>query len=213
MITPRSSGAHFPIPRPTGDMARLNMHKKGVRITVNAGIHKGKIGTIKKVNLMRHSVVFEDGNAGLVQRSYCSFLEYPDSHVGSNIARDASRRMSRLSNQDAEAQPSVRSTVAATNRQLGTEVPRSPQHAIVLDTMNSTNAWKESMEQELGQINGMVSVDSSSIESYHGNEVTSQVLMDLLAQSIASMHLKDAQIDEFARQLRIRVDHFRSGSP
>ncbi len=188
MITPRSSGDHIPIPRPTGDMARLNMHKKGARITVNAGIHKGKIGTIKKVNLMRHSVVFEDGNAGLVQRSYCSFLEYPDSHVGTNTARDASRRMSRLSNQDTEAQPSARSTVAATDRQLGVEVPRNLQHAIV-------------------------SVDSSSIESYHGNEVTSQVLMDLLAQSIASMHLKDAQIDEFAQQLCIRVDHFRSGSP
>ncbi len=36
---------------------------------------------------------------------------------------------------------------------FGIEVPRSPRHAMELDTMNGTNVWKESMGKELGQIN------------------------------------------------------------
>jgi hypothetical protein len=36
---------------------------------------------------------------------------------------------------------------------FGIQVPQSPHHAMELDKMNSTNAWKEAMGIELGQIN------------------------------------------------------------
>jgi hypothetical protein len=44
--------------------------------------------------------------------------------------------------------------------------------------------------------------DSSSVGSCHGSEVTSQVLMDLLANSIAIMRLDDTHVDEWMQMLR-----------
>jgi hypothetical protein len=97
MITPRASGDHTPIPRPTGNMARQRLHTRGARILVTAGVHQGKTGTIKKANPMRHSVIFANGTKGLVLRSYCSFTEHPDSLPGKTNATVTSHRMSRLS--------------------------------------------------------------------------------------------------------------------
>ena len=151
MIKPRSSRDHTPIQRPTGNMARLNMHKKGARIIVNAGIHKGKAGTIQKVNPMRHSVVFEDGNAGLVQRSYCSFQGYPDSHVGRTDGKATPRRMSRLSS-------------SATNTEVQMAV------CIMVDSANKTDHASLGTNRYGSPLNGMVSGDCSSIELYHGTE-------------------------------------------
>jgi ribosomal protein L24 len=56
---------------------------------------------------------------------------------------------------------------------------------------------------------------NTSVELRHGPEVTTQVLMDLLAKSIATMHISetthmsDDQIDEWTRQLRTQIIHFR----
>jgi hypothetical protein len=120
-------------------------------------------------------------------------MEYPDSLPGKTDVQAAPRRMSRLSspNTDTEAQLIAHSVVATTDQ---------PDHS--------------SLDRgEYGSpINGVFSVDSSSIESYHGTKVTSQVLMDLLAHSIATMQLKDTQIDEWTQQLRLQVNHFSIGS-
>jgi hypothetical protein len=59
---------------------------------------------------------------------------------------------------------------------------------------------------------------STSVESRHGPKVTMQVLLDLLANLIATMHIGDTmpisddQIDEWTRQLRPRIIHFRHNS-
>jgi hypothetical protein len=174
-------------------MARHRLHTRGARILVTAGVHQGKTGTIKKANPMRHSVIFANGTKGLVLRSYCSFVEHPDSLPGKTNATVTLHRMSRLSSPttDTEAQLIVHSVVAATDQTDHSSLDR--------DDYGSP-------------INGVFSVASSSVESYHGTEVTSQVLVDLLARSIASMQLEDTQIDEWTHQLRRRVTHFRSGS-
>jgi hypothetical protein len=174
-------------------MAQPNLHKKGARIIVTVGVHQGKTRTIKKANPMRHSVIFANGDKGLVLGSYCSFMKYSDGLLGKSDAQAAPRRMSRLSspNTDTEAQLIAHSVVATTDRTDHSSLDRG----------------------EYGSpINGMLSVDSSSVESYHGTKVTSQVLMDLLAHSIATMQLEDTQIDEWTQQLRLRVNPFRIGS-
>jgi hypothetical protein len=55
-------------------------------------------------------------------------------------------------------------------------------------------------------------IDGSTVEYLHGPKVTSQVLMDLLANSIAIMRLDDARVDEWTNLFRDRVRHFRHGT-
>lgn len=45
----------------------------------------------------------------------------------------------------------------------------------------------------------------------NGTDITSQVLMDLLAKSIAMMNLDDERIEEWTQQLHDRIIHFRHG--
>jgi hypothetical protein len=50
---------------------------------------------------------------------------------------------------------------------------------------------------------------SSSPRNRH--EATTQVLLDLLANSIAIMKINDNQIDNWTQQLHDRIIHFRHG--
>jgi hypothetical protein len=70
------------------------MHKKGARIKVLKGTHQGKLGMIVKVNLVKHTVAFDNGESGFVQRSYCYFLENDSierSHTDGRIPSRATR--------------------------------------------------------------------------------------------------------------------------
>jgi hypothetical protein len=53
--------------------------------------------------------------------------------------------------------------------------------------------------------------DNTSVEVRHGPETTTQVLIDLLAHSIADMNLDDHHVDKWTLQLRPRIIHFRHG--
>jgi hypothetical protein len=60
-------------------------------------------------------------------------------------------------------------------------------------------------------------VSDSSTTSYpssprNGNEVTTQLLLDLLANSIAIMNIDDDHIDDWTQQLHDRIIHFRHGN-
>jgi hypothetical protein len=51
-----------------------------------------------------------------------------------------------------------------------------------------------------------------SSEPRHSPDVTTQVLLDLLANSIAVMNLNDDHIDEWTQQLRERIIYFCHGT-
>ncbi len=51
-----------------------------------------------------------------------------------------------------------------------------------------------------------------SLEPRHSSDVTTQVLLDLLANSIAVMNLNDDHIDEWTQQLRERIIYFCHGT-
>jgi hypothetical protein len=162
------------------NMARRdNPHRKGASIRVTHGTHKGKTGTIQKVNLVRHSVIFENGDTGFVQRTYCDFIE--SASLNGNTG-----------------QPDKRSNSTSRTSRLSSTIskPSSIPHTSV---------------DSVPDLSSMLSNDNSYAESRHGSEVTSQVLLDLLANSIASMHLEDSQVDEWALQLHDRITYFRHG--
>jgi ribosomal protein L24 len=52
-------------------------------------------------------------------------------------------------------------------------------------------------------------IDRPSLEFLHGSEVTSQVLVDLLANTLANMRLGDDDVDEWTQHLRDRIIYFR----
>jgi hypothetical protein len=90
----------------SGSMTRLNLHKKGACIKVNASKHKGKTGTIHKVNPMKHSVLFDNGASGYVQPFYCVFLEKePASIPWRHQDRRAPSKTSRLSSAALDLSP------------------------------------------------------------------------------------------------------------
>jgi hypothetical protein len=150
-----------------------NLHQKGARIRVLQGTHKGKIGTILKVNPLRHTVTFKNGDVGYVQRSFCFFMNPEDS--------------SPRSPQDGTPQPS-------TTR--------------LLSTTTNPDTLPQTPEVSMTDRSGSFTFDGSTVESRHGSEVTSQVLMDLLANLIALMHLDDERVEEWTNLLRDRVNHF-----
>jgi hypothetical protein len=86
-------------PHTTGNMARrTNLHKKGSRIKVNAGVHKGKSGIIHKVNPIKHTVIFDNGDTGYVKQSYCTFVEADQDVMRDQDQGNTVPKTSRLSN-------------------------------------------------------------------------------------------------------------------
>jgi hypothetical protein len=130
---------------------RDNLHRKGACIRATHGSHKGKVGTIQKVNLVCHLVVYNNGAIGFVQQNYCILIKPTPSSA---------------------PRPSIDS---------------------------------------IPDLSSMLSTDNSYVESCHGSEVTSQVLMDLLTNSIAVMQLDDTQVNEWVLQLHDQINHFHHG--
>jgi hypothetical protein len=100
---------YMPTPIASGNMARCGLHKKGACLKVSAGTtHKGKIGTIHKANLVRHTVLFNNGDTGFIQRSYCLFLETGPTGgtpVRGHQDRRSESRMSKLSSSFSDTSP------------------------------------------------------------------------------------------------------------
>jgi hypothetical protein len=57
--------------------SRSNHHQPGVHVRVIRGVHRGKHGTILRANPARHTITFQNGEAGYVQRSFCQFPDLP----------------------------------------------------------------------------------------------------------------------------------------
>jgi ribosomal protein L24 len=165
----------------------MSLLSEGDRTQITGGKYNGRRGTVLKINRVRHQINVDDIGIGWVTRTFCSrIIEVTTEPI-------TPPRTSRLSS----------------------------HHNI-----NGTNVWKEAIGKELAQINEyetfrvlnddeyLTTEDSTNDYSAvprHGTDVTSQVLMDLLAKSIAMMNLDDEHIEEWTQQLHDRIIHFRHG--